>query len=919
MASPAKRRRTSPTKPQQGKASGSSGGQRSVLSFFGAAAASSSSSPSKNQAERQVSDGEGEDDDADVVVIDSKRPKASGPRTAWKPTAKLGPGSSYVMPAPASPQSPQKEADVQCPICGRSFPFRQVAAHAGSCLDFQPTEASTSSAAASTSATSMADAPDNSSANVSAAPLERAKKMSSERKFHPAHQNMETLETKPLSLRKASTSASNQAEGSAAVPSVAANVFAHLMNSHSALKQWASADAAESHNAAARGKSHSNNPRAAPFYKIVTGTPISVDAFRFGKIEGCTAYFLTHFHSDHYGGLTANWRWGYIYGSRTTCALVKSHLGVNTKWIRELPMETKTLIEDTGGVHVTLLDANHCPGSNLFLFEGPQTVDILRPGQSRYSGKKHFRALHCGDFRASPRHTNHPQVLGVENVADESELQAPLLDLAGPSGSGAFSVFDSRTNSSKAVQQQQVKTPNNSVSAPNGQQGQTNLKFQKIDTVYLDTTYLNPRYCFPAQEQVVQACADLVSREAARFRDYAEAMEQKQTGDGPVKQESYTGMMGSWLNSSLVQKEECQNDAQASDDFAAASSSKSRMVDAKEEQQRSPVFGSDVKQEEFEEDMHDGEEQLFLDDMDDALEESDLQGADADMAHEEGISPIKMEVPDPFDSAEAHSSTLGLDDAALDIKSDEREQTDALCSPSKEKKPFMSWFPPRPPNPNGRRKNRLLVLVGTYTIGKEKIVKACARALQTRIFCPMARKYDVYSKVEDPELHALLTRDPAEADVFVTNLSAINGQGLHDLVAELRTQGHDIKRAIAFRPTGWTYKPPAGMDTTAPDLRRLIAWNQSRNFGPDRLFPTRDSTREYQIYGVPYSEHSSFFELTAFALSLDYDRIIATVNVGNPTSRAKMEKWFERWALEKKRRRKAGEPDRLPSRTVDYW
>jgi DNA cross-link repair 1A protein len=91
-------------------------------------------------------------------------------------------------------------------------------------------------------------------------------------------------------------------------------------------------------------------------------------------------------------------------------------------------MDVSTVIPHTGGVHVTLIEANHCPGSCLFLFEGPQTVDA---GDSAYKShfvgsSKTFRYLHCGDFRASPQHTLHPAVKGKH--IDHVYLDTTYLD-----------------------------------------------------------------------------------------------------------------------------------------------------------------------------------------------------------------------------------------------------------------------------------------------------------------------------------------------------------------------------------------------------------------------------------------------------------------------------------------------------------
>lgn len=118
-----------------------------------------------------------------------------------------------------------------------------------------------------------------------------------------------------------------------------------------------------------------------PKYKVIEGSLFAVDAFRYGDISFVEHYFLTHFHADHYIGMRKKFKHK-IYLSKITALLVAQFIGVADELLNVVYVNIPFYIED---VKITPMDANHCPGALLFLFQFPDGRNVL----------------HTGDFRAN--------------------------------------------------------------------------------------------------------------------------------------------------------------------------------------------------------------------------------------------------------------------------------------------------------------------------------------------------------------------------------------------------------------------------------------------------------------------------------------------------------------------------------------
>lgn len=191
---------------------------------------------------------------------------------------------------------------------------------------------------------------------------------------------------------------------------------------------------------------------------------------------------------------------------------------------------------------------------------------------------------------------------------------------------------------------------------------------------------------------------------------------------------------------------------------------------------------------------------------------------------------------------------------------------------------------------------RTLFVVGTYTIGKERLAIEIALRLGSKLFADTTKRR-ILKTFNDPVISELLTSDPLEAQVHLVPL----GQTRKDQLFEhLKSFKPHFSKIVAFAPTGWSYRPPKSAiqaNEQATDLRPSYYDFGDLEYNVENLDRNleRSAIEPVQKYNVPYSEHSSFVELRAFCLNMAATTIIPTVNMSADESVRRQMYWLEMW------------------------
>lgn len=217
----------------------------------------------------------------------------------------------------------------------------------------------------------------------------------------------------------------------------------------------------------------------------------------------------------------------------------------------------------------------------------------------------------------------------------------------------------------------------------------------------------------------------------------------------------------------------------------------------------------------------------------------------------------------------------------------------------------------------------ILYLVGTYSIGKEKLAIKIAEALNTKIYVQsnsIKRKMvELYWPLSFNQ--NILTDDPSKSHVHLVSLKVLSdANSIDNYMKNLQEQNKtiDFKEIFGFIPTGWTFgnRYQKGFQYNGnlsyeENQKNRIAYcvnllkthkDVKYNSSLDWLKSQYKPRNKYQVFKVPYSEHSSFFELLNFCINIPWHNMISTVNVDNGVNSAETSEWFKtfKYILENK-------------------
>lgn len=145
------------------------------------------------------------------------------------------------------------------------------------------------------------------------------------------------------------------------------------------------------------------------------------------------------------------------------------------------------------------------------------------------------------------------------------------------------------------------------------------------------------------------------------------------------------------------------------------------------------------------------------------------------------------------------------------------------------------------------RNPKTLFVIGSYTIGKERLFLKAAEVFKTKVFV-LPDKYQILRCIDVD--NNLMTQNPSESFIHVTPMNLLSYKEIFGLFNKVKNR---YDRIVGFKPTGWSLgkKPFA-------------------KYG------------NHIVYSIPYSEHSSIIELREFVAWLKPKEIVPTVSGGDP-------------------------------------